>query len=107
MQPTFTLAVVYHVQATCRTPLRSSDALGNVDTVLRTPQGQAYLQGSSLAGALKDYALKKLGESRTAAILGSTKGSGSLIVSDALLFARCPAGDASKAAHQRSFGKCG
>lgn len=83
MQPTFTLAVVYHVQATCCTPLRSSDALGNVDTVLRTPQGQAYLQGSSLAGALKDYALKKLGESRTAAILGSTKGSGSLIVSDA------------------------
>lgn len=83
MQPTFTLAVVYHVQATCCTPLRSSDALGNVDTVLRTSQGQAYLQGSSLAGALKDYALKKLGESRTAAILGSTKGSGSLIVSDA------------------------
>ena len=83
MQPTFTLAVVYHVQATCCTPLRSSDALGNVDTVLRTPQGQAYLQGSSLAGALKDYALKNLGESRTAAILGSTKGSGSLIVSDA------------------------
>ncbi len=83
MQPTFTLAVVYHVQATCCTPLRSSDALGNVDVVLRTPQGQAYLQGSSLAGALKDYALKKLGESRTAAILGSTKGSGSLIVSDA------------------------
>ena len=41
-------------------------------------------RGSSLAGALKDYALKKLGESRTAAILGSTKGSGSLIVSDAL-----------------------
>lgn len=83
MQPTFTLAVVYHVQATCCTPLHSSDALGNVDTVLRTSQGQAYLQGSSLAGALKDYALKKLGESRTAAILGSTKGSGSLIVSDA------------------------
>ena len=83
MQPTFTLAVVYHVQATSCTPLRSSDALGNVDTVLRTPQGQAYLQGSSLAGALKDYALKNLGESRTAAILGSTKGSGSLIVSDA------------------------
>ena len=84
MQPTFTLAVVYHVQATSCTPLRSSDALGNVDVVLRTPQGQAYLQGSSLAGALKDYALKNLGESRTAAILGSTKGSGSLIVSDAL-----------------------
>ena len=62
MQPTFTLAVVYHVQATCCTPLRSSDALGNVDTVLRTPQGQAYLQGSSMAGALKAYALKKLGE---------------------------------------------
>ena len=83
MQPTFTLAVVYHVQATSCTPLRSSDALGNVDVVLRTPQGQAYLQGSSLAGALKAYALKNLGESRTAAILGSTKGSGSLIVSDA------------------------
>ena len=83
MQPTFTLAVVYHVQATCCTPLHSSDSLGNVDAVLRTPQGQAYLQGSSLAGALKDYALKNLGESRTAAILGSTKGSGSLIVSDA------------------------
>ena len=53
MNATFTHAIRYWVTATCLTPLRTGAADGSVDDVLRDWAGQAFVQGSSVAGALR------------------------------------------------------
>lgn len=82
MGATFTYAVRYWVTAKCVTPLRTAGADGDTETVLTTVDGIPFLQGSSIAGALKHW-LKSTEEANMAdALLGSPKQTGSLIVSD-------------------------
>ena len=76
----FTCTAVYQVEAVCRTPLRTGGAEGEVDQVLRRRDGTAFVQGASLAGALRGYLEKPLAE----ALFGSQDRAGRLIVSDAL-----------------------
>lgn len=83
MRATFTRAVRYWVEAVCRTPLRTGDAGGSVDTVLRDWEGRAFVQGSSLAGALRSW-LEGRDPAQAKTLFGGRQRSGSLIVSDAL-----------------------
>ena len=85
MRAVFTTAIRYKVNAVCETPLRTGGAVGNTESVLRDSFGNAFLQGSSLAGALRSW-LEKNGEQKTAkALFGSQEHEGHLIVSDAVL----------------------
>lgn len=77
----FTCAAVYEVDAVCRTPLRTGGPDGDVQQVLRRRDGAAFVQGPSLAGALrgglKDEVLAR-------SLFGSQDQAGHLTVSDAL-----------------------
>ena len=85
MRAVFTTAIRYKVNAVCETPLRTGGAAGNTESVLRDSFGNAFLQGSSLAGALRNW-LENNGEQKTAkALFGSQEHEGRLIVSDAVL----------------------
>lgn len=85
MKAVFTRAVRYQADAVCETPLRTGGADGSMESVLRDSFGNAFVQGSSLAGALRGW-LEKNGERKTAeALFGSREHEGSLIVSDAIL----------------------
>lgn len=81
MGASFTYAAVYQVDATCRTPLRTSGTDRNVDQVLRRRDGIPFVQGASLAGALRGY-LKD--DALARALFGSQERAGHIIVSDAL-----------------------
>ena len=83
MGATFTYAVRYAVTAVCRTPLRTGGADGDAETVLRDGEGRAFLQGASVAGALRAW-LGDAGPELVEGLMGSGQGSGRLIVSDAL-----------------------
>ena len=82
MNATFTRAVQYWVTATCRSPLRTGAADGSADCVLRDWKGQAFVQGSSIAGALKEW-LQSYHPAYTDVLFGSQQISGSLMVSHA------------------------
>lgn len=80
MSANFTYAAVYQAEAVCRTPLRTGGTEGDVGRVLRRRDGEPFVQGASLAGALRGY----LKDARLAgALFGSQEQSGHLIVSDA------------------------
>ena len=50
MKAVFTRAVRYQADAVCETPLRTGGADGSMESVLRDSFGNAFVQGSSLAG---------------------------------------------------------
>ena len=82
MGATFTYAVRYQVTAKCLTPLRTGRPDGDTEAVLRDGRGRAFLQGTSVAGALRAWlagAAPELAEG----LMGSQRGAGRLIVSDA------------------------
>lgn len=81
MNATFTNALRYCVTATCVSPLRTG---GDINAVLRTEDGAALLQGSSLAGALREFSLGQLGKGQTELFFGTQDREGSLIVSDGI-----------------------
>lgn len=83
MSATFTRAVRYRVEAVCLTPLRTGGADGAVDTVLRDWTGRPFVQGTSLAGALRDW-LADRDPDKVEPLFGSQAQSGSLMVSDGL-----------------------
>lgn len=83
MSATFTRAVRYRVEAVCLTPLRTGGADGAVDTVLRDWTGRPFVQGTSLAGALRDW-LADRDPCQVESLFGSQQQSGSLMVSDGL-----------------------
>lgn len=83
MSATFTRAVRYRVEAVCRTPLRTGGADGAVETVLRDWTGRPFVQGTSLAGALRGW-LEGRDPEGAEALFGSQAQSGSLMVSDGL-----------------------
>ena len=82
MNATFTHAIRYWVTAACLTPLRTGAADGSVDDVLRDWAGQAFVQGSSVAGALREW-LKLHDPARADLLFGSEQAGGSLMVSHA------------------------
>lgn len=83
MSATFTRAVRYRVEAVCLTPLRTDGADGAVETVLRDWTGRPFVQGTSLAGALRDW-LADRDPDKVEPLFGSQAQSGSLMVSDGL-----------------------
>lgn len=83
MSATFTRAVRYRVEAVCLTPLRTGGADGAVETVLRDWTGRPFVQGTSLAGALRDW-LADRDPDKVEPLFGSQAQSGSLMVSDGL-----------------------
>ena len=91
MKAVFTRAVLYEVTAQCRTPLRTGGADGDPESILRDRQKRAFLQGTSLAGALRNWT-ERYAPSMTMQLFGGQDGSGKnpvlvtghLIVSDAV-----------------------
>lgn len=83
MSATFTRAVRYRVEAVCHTPLRTGGADGSVDTVLWDWTGRPFVQGTSLAGALRGWLADRDPEG-VESLFGSQQQSGSLMVSDGL-----------------------
>ena len=79
---TFTQAIRYTVTATCITPLRNGGSDKNTESILQYPDGQAYLQGTSLTGAMRDWATICVPPEQVYALFGSNAGAGSLIISD-------------------------
>ena len=89
MNAVFTRAVRYQVTARCVTPLRTGG--GDTEAVLRYENGRAFIQGSSLAGAMREWlendeAVKK-DEALIARLFGSQERGGSLMVSDGVFSA--------------------
>ena len=56
----FSYAVKYWVTGTCMSPLRTSNEHGETEHVLRTADGQAFIQAPSLAGAMKHWLKKQM-----------------------------------------------
>jgi len=84
MAATFTYAAVYQVEAVCRTPLRTGGTDGDPEQILRDRDGRAFLQGSSLAGALRGWLEVREDSCTVVALFGSQKAPGRLMVSDAV-----------------------
>lgn len=91
MNAVFTQAVRYAVTARCVTPLRTG--AGDTETVLRYENGKAFIQGSSLAGAMREWLEKhepveqQKGFGMAARLFGSRDCGGSLVVSDGVFSA--------------------
>ena len=80
MKATFTKAVRYEITAVCTSPFRTGGASGP-DEILIAHNGQYIYQGSSLAGALRNWiSLNHKGEEEV--LFGNKNVEGSLIVSD-------------------------
>lgn len=84
MAATFTQAVRYEITAACLTPLRTGGGDRDLETVLRDPCGNAFLQGSSLAGAMREQVERTAGKNLAEKLFGSQERAGHLIVSDAM-----------------------
>ena len=84
MIASFTYAARYQITAVCLTPLRTGGPDGDTEAVLRDGQNRAFLQGTSLAGALRSWLEKHTSLALTECLLGSQEKSGHLVVSDAM-----------------------
>lgn len=82
MRAVFSYAVRYKVTAHCLTPLRTADAQGNTESVLLGSTGRYMLQGSSIAGALRDWAAAHEEAELVRSLFGTQNRNGSLIISD-------------------------
>lgn len=82
MDARFTYAAVYQVEAVCRTPLRTGGVDGDPERVLRRRDGAAFIQGSSLAGALRGWLVSESEPSMAEALFGSQGQTGHIIVTD-------------------------
>lgn len=84
MGASFTYAVRYQITAVCQTPLRTGGVDGDTESVLRDGRGRAFLQGTSLAGALRAWLETNAAPELVRGLMGSQRVTGRLIVSDAL-----------------------
>lgn len=82
MNPSFWYAARYWVQAQCLSPLRTGGTGGDTETVLTGPDGICFLQGSSLAGAFRDWTASQMGEKTVNELFGAPQTEGRLIFSD-------------------------
>ena len=71
MKATFTYAARYQITAVCQTPLRTGGPDGDTESVLRDGQNRAFLQGTSVAGALLAWLKEHTSTDLTAHLLGS------------------------------------
>lgn len=78
----FTYAAVYQVEAVCRTPLRTGGTDDDPEQVLRRKDGTAFIQGTSLAGALRSWLASGPDHTMADALFGSKKQTGHLMISD-------------------------
>lgn len=84
MGAAFTYAVRYQITAACQTPLRTGGADGDTEAVLRDGEGGAFLQGTSVAGALRAWLeAENAAPELVEGLMGSQRVTGRLIVSDA------------------------
>ncbi len=81
MNATFQYAVVYQVRVLCYAPFRTANADGETETVLYDSEGRPFLQGSSLAGAMREWLFRR-DPALVEDLFGSQKKNGKLIVSD-------------------------
>lgn len=82
MNPSFWYAARYWVQAKCLSPLRTGGTDGDTETVLTGPDGICFLQGSSLAGAFRDWTASQMDEKIVNELFGAPQTEGRLIFSD-------------------------
>ena len=78
MSATFFYAVRYLVNGLCETPLRVGAADGDLETVLTDADGIAFVPGSSLAGAMRNWLEGSAWRGLVEALFGSQKHPGSL-----------------------------
>lgn len=81
---TFTYAVRYDIEAVCRTPLRTGSVEGDTETVLKNRNGIAFVQGTSLAGAMRSWLRESKYQSFEEKLFGNQLSNGQLIISDGL-----------------------
>ena len=84
MKASYTYAVRYDVTGICTSPLRTADANAETEAVLRLHNGQYCIQGSSLAGAFREWVKTHADANDDIALFGSQKACGSLRISDGL-----------------------
>lgn len=82
MNPSFWYAVRYQVEARCLSPLRTGGTDGDTERILTGPDGVHFVQGSSLAGAFRDWVAGCRGPEMAGALFGSNQAEGSLVISD-------------------------
>lgn len=82
MQASFWYAARYSVQASCLSPLRTGGPDGDPETVLLDRDGGCLIQGSSLAGAFREWVTNWQGPSLSDQLFGTQQNEGCLIVSD-------------------------
>ena len=83
MATTFLYAVRYWVEAQCITPLRTGGADGDVEAVLTDSDGRPFVQGTSLAGAMRHWMAENGAVTLVETLFGSQSQGGRLMVSDA------------------------
>ena len=84
MRATFEKAVVWEIKAECLTPLRTGIVDGDTETVLRSHDGTAMVQGSSIAGCLRSWIEQSTYKDRSNALFGSQETAGPLRISDGM-----------------------
>ncbi len=83
LRAAFTKAVRWQAEAVCMTPLRTGGPENDPETVLFSHTGRALLQGSSIAGCLREWMMRSgYSEALVERLFGSRERSGSLRVSD-------------------------
>ena len=81
----YSRTVRYEVDAECITPLRTGASVRDTETVLQERSGRLLLQGSSLAGAMRDWLCHNGLSEEAKELFGSEEqGAGCLMVSTAL-----------------------
>lgn len=79
----FDCAALYSVKACCKSPLRTGGENSDLESVLRYADGRAFVQGASLAGALRSW-LTHQNAAMADQLFGSQQQSGQLVVSDGI-----------------------
>ena len=82
MKAVFQYGTVYSVEGVCQSPIRTGNAQGDIELVLRSEDGNALISGTSLAGAMRQWISQQQGEHVAEELFGSQKKAGILIVSD-------------------------
>lgn len=82
MRATFSKVIRYHVSVCCASPIRTGNTENDPESILYTWDGRPMLQGSSLAGAIREW----LDQDSANRLLGAPESEGELLISD-MIFA--------------------
>ncbi len=81
MKAAYSAPVLYRITATMISPLRTGGTDGDTETVLRDAAGRPFVQGASIAGAVREW-LDGHAPSYTTRLMGGHSSSGRLVFSD-------------------------